>query len=179
MPKGTLIQDTFEQLAELGQSTARKTVKQLGRTLNPLSFLTDSSPDTAKSLENKQQQNQNIKKEGSEIKKNQNSTPIDLDKLGKKFQDQEKLKEQALRQRLFQMIRQSDEKLFNEYKKKEIEKRKMEEWEKQQKEKKKKEEQARQQESLIPRGRIRRSIFSPKKIAQRQHLETKASFGKQ
>lgn len=35
MAKGSILEDTFEQLVELGQSTAKKTVKSVAQTLNP------------------------------------------------------------------------------------------------------------------------------------------------
>lgn len=168
MSKGKLLEDTFEQLIELGKSTAKKTVKQIGQTLNPLSPL--MSPDN-----NSETKQSSLKNEST---KGKNSTPLDFEKLNEKFKNQEKTKEQALRQRLFQMVRQADERLLQEQKQKEIEKKRREELEKQEKERQKKEEQARQQ-SDIPMGKIRRSIFSPKKVAQRQHIETKASVGKQ
>ena len=49
MAKGKLLEDTFEQLAELGSSTAKKTVKQVVQTLNPLA-------STDKQTGNKQDQ---------------------------------------------------------------------------------------------------------------------------
>lgn len=168
MAKGKLLEDTFEQLVELGVSTKKKTVKQVSQTLNPLSSLISTDNQT--------------EKKGSkigELKKEGNHTPLDFDKLQEKFKDQEKAKQEALRQKLFQMVRQADERILQEQKQKEIEKRRREELEKQEKERRKKEEQARQQQEFIPMGKIRRSIFSAKKVAQRQHIETKASSGKQ
>jgi len=155
--KGKLLEDTFEQLVELGHSTAKKTVKSVAQTLNPFDKMLDSS----------------------EIKnKEKNHTPLDFNKLQDKFKDKEKIAAEALRNRLFQMVRQGDEKIVMENRQKELEKKRREEWEKQEKKRKEKEKQEKQTND-IPLGKIRKTIFSPKKTAKRQHTETKPSIGKQ
>jgi len=65
-----------------------------------------------------------------------------------------------------------------EKKKEEQEKKQREIYELQEK-KKKEEEKKKQQAGDIPQGKVRRSIFSAKKVAQRSHTETKPSTGKQ
>lgn len=168
MAKGKLLEDTFEQLVELGHSTAKKTVKSVAQTLNPLNGLTGS--------ENNNSQNE-VKSQMEKLKNKNNHTPVDFDKLQNKFKDKDKMKAEALRNRLFQMVKQGDEKLIMEKRQKELEKIRKEEYEKQ--EKKRKEKEKYQHVDDIPRGKIRKSIFSPKKSAERQHAETKPATGKQ
>ncbi len=168
MPKGKLLEDTFEQLIELGQSTAKKTVKSVAQTFNPLSGLTGNEKNNPQ---------ESIKSQAEKMKKN-NHTPLNFDKLKNKFQDKDKMKTEALRNRLFQMVKHGDEKIVMENKQKELEKKIREEWEKQEK-RKKEEETKRQQSGAIPQGKQRRSIFSHKKVAQQQHAETKPATGKQ
>lgn len=166
MAKDKILEDTFEQLAELGTSTAKKTVKSMGQILNPFSSENNSSQSPSDS------QTEQLKN-----KKN-NHTPLDFEKLNAKFQNREKQKTQALRNRLFQMVKQADERLLVEKKQKELEKKRREELEKQEK-KKKEEEKKKKQQGTIPGGKIRRSIFSPKKAAQQQLTEVRPATGKQ
>ena len=166
MAKGKLLEDTFEQLVELGHSTAKKTVKSVAQTLNPFNYEKNNSQNSLNS------QTEKLKN------KKDNHTPLDFDKFKNKFQDKDKLKTEALRNRLFQMVKQGDERLIMEKRQKSLEKQRREEWEKQDK-KRKEEEQKKQHSTQVPMGKVRRSIFSAKKAAQQQHAETKPSTGKQ
>ncbi|MBW7960686.1 hypothetical protein H3C65_04340 [Patescibacteria group bacterium] len=170
MVKGRLLDDTFEQLVELGQSTAKKTVKSVAQTFNPLSVL--DTPDANETGPNKS------RSDNPEKMKKNNSTPLDFEKLKNKFQDNDKAQTEALRNRLFQMVKQGDEKVLAEKKQEELQKKRQEEYEKE--EKKRREEQQQQEISApLPMGKIRKSIFNPKRSAERQHAETKPSTGKQ
>jgi len=174
MAKARILEDTFEQLAELGQSTAKKSAQQVTQTFNPLKIV-----PTILGQENAHESNQTNKSQSLEsAKKGKDHTPLDFDKLQKKFQDKEKIKTEALRNRLFQMVKQGDEKLLMEYRQKEIEKKRRAEWEKQEK-KRQEEEKKRKSTGLIPKGKVRRSIFSVKKIADRSHAEIRPATGKQ
>jgi len=168
MPKGSILEDSFEQLVELGQSTVKQGVKQLGQTFSPLKLLEkafgkDETDSPTGEKETKKPENSN--------------TPLDLEKLQKKYQEQDKIKEQGLRNRLFQLWRNEEEKLEQ---RKKMEKQEKERKEAQEKEmKKRREAQENAQPVELPRGKQRRSIFSPKKVAQRQQAEVKPSAGKQ
>lgn len=169
MPKGNLFEDTFEQLVELGQSTAKKTVKSVAQTFNPLSIFDNQIDRRTDSVDDPNKRTESVKKN--------NHTPLNFEKLQKKFQNQENMKTEALRKRLFQMVKQGDEKVLMEKRQKELEKRRREEYEKE--EKKRKEKEKEQQSADIPLGKIRKSIFSPKKVAERSRAETKPAIGKQ
>lgn len=169
MTKGKLLDDTFEQLTELGKSTAKQTVKSVAQIFNPLSFFEKKSDDNSQPLP-EQLKNQ-------EQSKRKNHTPLNFERLNEKFKQQEKAKTEALRQRLFQMMKREEEKVLQEKKQKELQKQRQEEYERQEKERQKKEKQ--ENFTPIPMGKIRRSIFSPKRVAQRSHAETKPSVGKQ
>ncbi|MFH0979548.1 MAG: hypothetical protein V1803_01220 [Candidatus Roizmanbacteria bacterium] len=171
MTKPKLLEDTFEQLVELGQSTAKKTVKSVTQTLNPF-----SPPSVIPSeAERSEAESRNLKTESI---KGKNHTPLDFERLKQKFQDKEKIKTEALRNRLFQMVRQGDERILMEKRQKEMEKKRQEVYLQEEK-KRKEEEKKRKQAVPIPMGKIRRSIFSPKKVAQQQHTETRPATGKQ
>lgn len=168
--KGTFLSDSFEQLAEFGKSTAKTTVKSVAQTFNPVKIL-ENTNETNDQSANKQ--------ERSEINKNKNNTSLDFDKLQNKYKDQDKLKQDALRNRLFQLVKGGEERVMETKKREEEEKKRKEAHEIQ--EKKRKEQQKKQQEqaSDIPQGKQRKSIFSHKKVAQREQVEVKANSGKQ
>jgi len=170
MAKGNILQDSFEQIVELGQTTAKQGVKQISQTFSPLKILeniTQNSPSTPSLLE-KQSNEKNESK----------STPLDLEKLKKNYEDQDKIKTESLRKRLFQLIKQQEEKTLEEKKAEEEKKRKKEEYEKEEK-KKQLAQQKQAQETEIPQGKQRRSIFSPKKVVKREQAEVRPASGKQ
>lgn len=152
--KGRILHDTFEQLAELGQSTAKKAVKQVGQTFNPLRILE------------------------TEQNKKQNHTPLDFEGLKKKYDDQDKQKEVALRTLLFHLVKEGEKEELEKSKKlkQEEEQRVLVE---EQEKKKKEEERKKQEQQKIPEGKKRRNIFSPKQTVKREHAEIKPSVGKQ
>jgi hypothetical protein len=61
----------------------------------------------------------------------------------------------------------------------EAQKKRQEEYEIQEKKRKEQEKKQQKQQGNIPQGKIRRSIFSSKKISERQHAELKPATGKQ
>jgi len=165
-------EEVLGELLEFGKSTVKNTGQQLKQTFSPLKILEgiigvgNESPLIEKNDKN-------------ELKGKQNSTPLDIEKLRKKYQEQDKEKEEFLRQRLFQLVKRGEEEVLQTQKQQEAEKKRMEAYKEQ--EKKRKEEERKRQEALveIPKGKIRRSIFSPKKVAQRQQAEVKPAAGKQ
>lgn len=171
MPKGNLLEDTFEQLVELGQSTTKKTVKSVAQIFNPLSVFDKQTDERANSLDQQNRRTESVRKN--------NHTPLDFEKLQKKFKAQENTKTEALRNRLFQMVKQGDEKIVMENRQKELERKRREEYEKEEKKRREKEKEQQQQSENIPLGKIRRSIFSPKKVAERSRAEIKPAVGKQ
>jgi hypothetical protein len=161
----------WDDLWELGESTVKTTTQELRQTFSPLKILEgivgggNESPLIEKNDKN-------------ELKGKQNSTPLDIEKLRKKYQEQDKQKEEVLRQRLFQLVKRGEEEALQREKQQEAEKQRIEAYQEQ---KKRKEEERKRQEALVevPKGKIRRSIFSPKKVAQRQQAEVKPAAGKQ
>ena len=168
------LEDTFERLAEQGATQSKKAVKtavqQIKQTFSPTKMWEQILGSSSATSENGN--------ETSEVKRNSNHTPLNFEKLGKKYQDTEAQKTEALRQRLFQLVKSGDEKVLMDKKQKEQEKKRQEAYEVQ--EKKKQEENKKQaQQGEIPKGKVRRSIFSHKKVAERQHSEVKPATGKQ
>lgn len=166
MAKGGILEDSFEQLVELGQSTVKKTVKSVAQIVNPFEGAKTSAVEERSG-------------KTAEVNRGKNHTPVDFEKLKNKFQDKDKLKAEALRYRLFQIVKGDDEKSLERKKMTEAEKKRNEEYLIQEKKRKEREKKQREQQSNIPKGKIRRSIFSSKKTAERQHVELKPASGKQ
>ncbi len=165
--KHTFTSDTFEQVAEFGSNTTKKTLKDLKETFNPLNLLKTINVSS-------ERKNSDIEK-----MKGKNSTPLDFLKLEKKLNDKEKVKTQALRNRLFQMVKGQEEKLHYEQTRKKQEKINQEAMIAQKQKEREKQEQITQAQSGIPQGKSRKNIFSRKKVASREQMEVKPSSGKQ
>ncbi len=179
MPKILNPDESFERIIEQGTTQAKKAIKQgtkqLKQTISPTKMweqLLGTDSDRTSEVNE-------LNKKNSEVKKNGNHTPLDFEKLGKKYKDKESQQTEALKQRLFQLVKSGEEKAILEKKKEEEEKKRKELYELQEKKKKEEEEKKQQQVTEIPKGKVRRSIFSPKKIAQRQHAEVKPASSKQ
>lgn len=168
MKKGTILGDTFEQLAELGQSTAKKTVKSVAQIVNPF--------DQTKTSEVGHDQNT---RKTLEVDRKQNHTPLDFKKLNDNFQDKDKLQAEALRNRYFQRVKREDERV--------LERKSMSEQQKKQEEantaydERRKDQQKKQsqQQDDMPMGRTKRGVMTRKKSSEQQHVENKPASGKQ
>lgn len=177
------LEDSFEKLVEQGATQAKKAVKsaaqQVKQTVNPSKLWEqilgiDSDPSIPSSPSHPSRPSNSPES----LKSPKSHTPLNLEKLGKNYKDAEAQKTEVLRQRLFQLVKRGEEKVLLEKKQEEGEKKQKEAYEVQEK-KRKEEEKKKQQAQEIPKGKVRRSIFSPRKVAQRQHTETKPSSGKQ
>ena len=167
--KGTFTGDTFEKIAELGGTTAKKTAKAVAQTFNPLAVFEGNSKS-----ESQKAQMEKAKKE-AESKK---ASPLNFEELQKLYKEQDAKKEMELRQRLFNLVKEGEKQEYAKRKKAEQDRQQAAVQEEQRK--KKQEEEKRQQETSqeAPKGKERKSIFSPKKKAQEQHTETKPSSSK-
>ncbi|MEK7071306.1 MAG: hypothetical protein AAB966_05875 [Patescibacteria group bacterium] len=167
--KKTIINDTFETLSDLGKSTAKTTVKSISE-----AFIPDAFTSTAAVEEQSGKTAVGEIGEFKEQKRGNNHTSIDTEKL---YKDHDKQNIDAVRQRLFNIVKSDEERIIEENKRKLAKQEHAEESEHHQK---KQEGIANQQQGGgLPSGKKRRSIFSPKKKAQEQHPETRPSTGKQ
>ena len=152
MAKGNILSDTFEQLAELGSSTAKKTVKSVAQIVNPF--------DNAKTSAVGQEQNTG---KTAEVKRGKDHTPLDFDKLKNKFQDKDKLQAEALKNQFFQIVKREDEKSLEREKMEEAEKKRKEEYLAQEKKRKEQQKKMQNQQGNIPTGKVKRGFMTLKK----------------
>jgi len=172
MQKGSFTSDTFEKLAELGTSTVKKSASAVKQTFDPTKIF-------EKVVGIEQPKDKGIEKLEKGQSKKQNHTPLDLKKLQSKYEDQDKVKQQVLRQHLFQLVKRSGEDVVERKKQEELEKKRKLTYEEEEKKQKAEEKKKLEQMQTIPMGKIRRSIFSPKKVAKREQAEVKPATGKQ
>ena len=78
MAKGNLFEDTFEQLVELGSSTAKKSVQQVAATFNPLNLAKKLTGEQTSAVEEGRGKT-------AEVKRGKNHTPVDFEKLKNKY----------------------------------------------------------------------------------------------
>lgn len=175
MAKGNPWDDAFEQLAELGRSTVKHTVKSVGETFDPRKMIENSLGKNDKS-------NEAMQKEMKELQeKKPNATPLDFAKLQQKYDAQDKTKTDALRNRLFQMVKSGEEKVQTEKKQKEAEGEQQKAYA-QEEQRRRQQEKQRQQTAVNPQGKERKSIMGGKKKkkgVEPSPAEIKPSTGKQ
>ncbi len=165
--KGGFWEDTFEQLVELGASTTKKTAQAVAHNFSPLTIIEKIINPQSSSVE------------ALPSKKN-NHTPLNFEKLEKNYQKQDEQKTAILRQRLFQLVKKGEEEiLMKKYQEKIVKKR--QETYKEQEKKRREEERKKEltETASLPQGKIRRSIFTPLKVARRRLTEVKPAAGKQ
>lgn len=161
-----LARDTLGELLELGKSTAKTTVKQIGQTFSPLKLT-----EKVLGLDNDDETNL-----PDEKKLKKNFTPLDTERLEKEYKKPDEIKYKELRKRLFDQIKNEERQIFEQ--KKEEEKKKLLEEERKRKEEEEKRKKE-QEELTIPQGKIRRSIFAPiKKTIQQLIPEFRGSKSK-
>lgn len=165
MAKGNILSDTFEQLAELGTSTAKKTVKSVVGIVNPF------SPDTNES-------NKSNMSNSPEFDGKKNHTPINFKNLQEKFQNKDKIAAEALKNRLFQIVKNQGERSVEQEKMDKQEKLRNENYQAQEK-KRKEQQQKAQNQQIISVGKTKRGVAVRKKISEQQHVENKPASGKQ
>ncbi len=153
----------FEQLEDFGKSTAKNTAESLINTFNPLKTLENNSPQIDKK---------------DVVSKNAH-TPLDLEKLKKKYENQDKAKADALAQRLFRRAKSEEENFFEKQKQNKLQETQAKTQEEERKKQQVYRQKIRNQQQIEPHGKSRRSIFSHKKVAQREQIEVKPATGKQ
>lgn len=173
MPKGSFLSDTFEQLAELGVSTAKQSGKAVQQTLSPTKLLEHAMGKDSTASD------KGIEKLEKGQSQKQKSTPLNFNKLQQNYDSQDKAKADALRNRLFQLVKSGEQKAIDDNKRKEEEKKRAVVQEEQDKKRKIAQQKQQEQFAEIPHGKERKSIFSTKKVAKREQIEVKPSTGKQ
>ncbi len=173
-----ILEDSFEQAVEAGQSMVKSSAKQVKQTFSPWDMIANSfneSKDSQAHLEAKAKE---------QMGKNKNSTPLQFGELQKKYANQDEQKIQMMKQRLFQMVKNNDEKTLLKSQQEKAEKEKNEAYEVIEKKRKEEEQKKQQTNSEAPEGKSGRGTAlmgkkKKRKPTEPQPAETKPGGGKQ
>lgn len=169
----------LNEFFELGKSTVQKT----GQSIKSVTL--GSLQKAIEEISGSSQQSNNPLDKGMEKLeqggKKQNHTPLDFRKLQENYQKQDQQKMTDVRSKLWQFFnleKQEEKKAIEWFKNKEEERKRRIAQEEQEK-KKKEEMEKKQTPPEEPKGKVRRSIFAPKKAVKRSQAETRVGSGKQ
>jgi hypothetical protein len=171
-----VIQNAFEQVGETAKDIAKSSVKQVQETLSPWdmirnSFDSSQTPTTPDHMDNKEGGNKS------------GHTPLNFSELQKQYENQDNVKADALKRRLFRMAKQEDEQTLLRSKHTASERTRSEAY--LQNENNNKAEQRRYvlAQSAIPEGKVKQSVLGGKKRKKRgtdvQPLEARPNSSKQ
>ncbi len=174
-----IIQDAFEQVIETGKDIGKSSIKQIGETLSPWDMIRNSFSENAKTPENSSAKSKFKEMQGNGGK----GTPLDFDKLQKSYADQDKMKIESMKQRLFQLVKNEDTKTAQRKDQKAAEKKQLETQEIIEQQRKEAEMRQRNSMSNAPEGKSGRGTAlsgkKRKKPTDPQPIETKPGGSKQ
>lgn len=175
------IRDNTMEILELGQSTAKATKQGIKNTFSPLKILQSmtQNPNAVEGNKKDGEHDSEGKMKEALEKNKKNSTPLDYDKLGDTYKDKDKQSLEAMRNKLFNLVK-SDEQHGIDLRKREEQER-VQKMQQEEEEKRRREEQQRQQDSqsAVPQGKARKTIGgAQKKKADESHQEVKANRSK-
>jgi len=171
MASKKIVTNAFEQVIEASKDMAKSSAKQIKETFNPWDMIRNSFTETnpQKDIENKMKSNESPGK-------GDKHTPLNFDNLNKSYADQDKQKIDAMKQRLFQLVKSDSEKTDQKTKQEKMQKERNEQQE--EVDKKREEERRRQQSGMIaPQGKLKGG--KRKRPAEPQPVESKPGSSKQ
>jgi len=168
--KGTLKSNILESIETLGRDTAKGSLDALKKTFNPLELIGKAAGLETKTSDPKEK-----------TKNRKNHTELDFEQLQKQYDNNDKSKLDAYRQKLFQLVKSGEEKAITEDKQEKQQQAKQETInQKQQEEQKKKRINAQSQTGPI--GKLRKNILGGGKrkanVQLEQSVEYKQNAGK-
>ena len=177
-----VIHDAFEQVVETGRDMAKSSVKQVKETLSPWDMIRNSF--TEEKTPQNQEQSPNVKTKLKEMQgKGEKHTPLDFDKLQKRYADQDKKKIDMMKQRLFQLVKNEEGKTVMKGKQEKAEKERNVAQEEAEKRRNEEERKRRNMMSDAPEGKSGRGTAligkKKRKPTEPQPAETKPGSSKQ
>jgi hypothetical protein len=176
-----IIKNAFEQVYESGRDIAKSSAKQIGETLSPWEMIRNSFNDSGKSPESNSNQMKSLQKE---LKGNGGKgTPLNFEKLDKSYANQDQMKIESMKQRLFQMVKNEDAKIIQRKDQKVAEKKQIEAHEIAEQRRREEEQKRVNALSAAPEGKSGRGTAlmgkKKRKPTEPQPAETKPGGGKQ
>lgn len=174
-----IIKNSFEQIFETGRDMAKSSTKQIGETLSPWDMIRNSFGESGKTPENQMAKSKLKEMQGNGGK----GTPLDFDKLQKSYANQDQMKIESMKQRLFQMVKNEDAKTIQRKDQKIAEKKQVESQEVADQHRRAEEQKRYNTQSAAPEGKSGRGTAlsgkKKRKPTEPQPAETKPGGGKQ
>lgn len=171
-----IIKNAFEQLAETGRDMAKSSGKQVKETFSPWDMIRNSFSEDEKSKSGKGPQ------EIQKLKEMQGNgggaSPLDFDKLQKSYANQDQQKIESMKQRLFQMVKNEDEKIIQRKDQKVAENKQVESQEIAEQRRREEERRRVNSQSNAPEGKSGRGTALSGKKKKRQPLEPQPAESK-
>lgn len=172
--KGSFASNVFEQFEDLGKATVKSTTQAVGQAVNPVKIIEQIVSPGGKGNAQEGQ----MDKMKQETEKAQSSTPLDFEKLTKKYQENDQTQLMAARRQL-NLVKEGEQKAIDELKKEEEERNRKFATADKEKQRREQEQKNAENATPMPQGKQKRGFGAPKKKAQQQHQEIKPSTGKQ
>lgn len=171
-----IIHNAFEQVLETGKDMTKSSVKQVKETFSPWDMIRNSfteSPGSEGQAKPKEMQG-----------KGEKHTPLDFNKLQKSYANQDQMKIESMKQRLFQMVKNEDTKTIQRKDQKVAEKKQVEAQEIAEQRRREEEQRRINSQSGAPEGKSERGTAlmgkkKKRKPTEPQPAETKPGGGKQ
>lgn len=171
-----VIQNAFEQVGETAKDMAKSSARQVQETLSPWDMIRNSFDATHS---NTAPDRQNEKGERGMS----GHTPLNFGELQKQYENQDKVKADALKQRLFRMSKQQDEQTLLQNRQTQSERTRSEAHLQSQNNAKAEQRRYVLAQSEIPEGKVRQSVLGGRKRKKRgtdvQPLEARPNSSKQ
>ena len=173
-----IIKNVFEQFGEASKDMAKSSVQQIKETLSPWEMIRNSFGDAENKSANTQSSSKEIQGQGK------NNTPLNFDKLQESYKNQDQKNIDAMKQRLFQLVKRDDEKTQTKREHEKVHKEQSVSQEEAENKRRQEEQKRRYSLSDAPEGKSGRgtALMGKKKkrrASEPQPAETKPGGGKQ
>ena len=174
-----IIHNAFEEIAEAGKDMAKSSAKQIEDTLSPWEMIRNSF-DTKEGANQESDQMNKIKEMQG---KGDKHTPLNFNKLQDSYANQDKQKINAMKQRLFQLVKRDEEKQVMKGKQEKAQKEQAVTHEEMEKRRRIEEKKRQDAMSAAPEGKSGRGTAlsgkKKRKATEPQPAETKPGSSKQ
>lgn len=172
MAKGNFFSDTADEIMEFGISTAKSIPVNLAQTFNPLKGAFETNVNTSKTQEDTALEKLTVKSDKPK------STDLNLKELEKKYANQDKITMEAMKSKLFHLVKNDEEKAILERKREEEERKQRNLQEEYEKKQKQHDIQSQQNVEDIPQGKVRKQFgATTKKVVADTRQELKGNKG--
>jgi len=167
MAKGNFFSDMADQALEFGVQSVKSTT-QVPKALNPIPKVFESAKTAGQGVDPGIEKNQSSSQKPK-------STPLDLKKLDERYKNQDNVSVEAMKHRLFKIVKEGEQKAIMDLKREDEERKKKEAMEEEEKKRRRQQEEQQQAQADMPQGKVRKTLgMTSKKVVQDSKQEFKA-----